>query len=82
MDMPRSLGLWSVGNGAYSILFKIYDSKNEWNDGLINFAFWAMNIGLMMMCVLSLLPVGLMQTWRPLNMGIGMPVATIFYKLR
>jgi nitric oxide reductase subunit B len=34
----------------------------EWRTGLLQFSFWALNAGLMAMCVLSLLPVGLLQT--------------------
>ena len=41
----------------------------EWKDGLLRFSFWAMNGGLMAMCVLSLLPVGLMQTWASVERG-------------
>ena len=41
----------------------------EWRTGAIAFSFWAMNIGLMVMVVLSLLPVGLMQTWAAVNEG-------------
>jgi nitric oxide reductase subunit B len=41
----------------------------EWKDGLLRFSFWAMNGGLMAMCVLSLLPVGLMQTWASVEHG-------------
>jgi nitric oxide reductase subunit B len=33
-----------------------------WKQGLLKFSFWALNIGLMVMCVGSLLPMGLMQT--------------------
>ena len=36
---------------------------------MLKFAFWAMNIGLMAMCVISLLPVGLMQTWASVDKG-------------
>ena len=41
----------------------------EWKDGLLKFSFWSLNGGLMMMCVLSLLPVGLMQTWASVDHG-------------
>jgi nitric oxide reductase subunit B len=41
----------------------------EWKDGMIRFAFWALNGGLLLMCVLSLLPVGLMQTWASVEHG-------------
>ena len=34
-----------------------------WKEGLITFGFRATNIGLLAMVMLSLLPVGLMQTW-------------------
>lgn len=34
----------------------------EWKDGPLRFAYLSLNGGLLMMCVLSLLPVGLMQT--------------------
>jgi nitric oxide reductase subunit B len=40
-----------------------------WKEGLLKFSFWAMNGGLMMMLLLSLLPVGLMQTWASVNQG-------------
>jgi len=40
-----------------------------WNDGTIWFAFWAINSGLMAMLLLSLLPVGLMQTWASVEHG-------------
>jgi nitric oxide reductase subunit B len=40
-----------------------------WKEGMIQFAFWAMNIGLMAMVVISLLPVGLMQTWASVEHG-------------
>jgi nitric oxide reductase subunit B len=41
----------------------------EWKDGLLRFSFWSMNGGLLAMCVLSLLPVGLMQTWASVDQG-------------
>jgi nitric oxide reductase subunit B len=40
-----------------------------WKEGMIKFSFWAMNIGLMGMVVISLLPVGLMQTWASVEHG-------------
>ncbi len=41
----------------------------KWNEGLLKFSFWAMNGGLMAMILLSLLPVGLMQTWASVEHG-------------
>jgi nitric oxide reductase subunit B len=40
-----------------------------WREGPLKFAFWAMNIGLLAMVVISLLPVGLMQTWASVEKG-------------
>jgi nitric oxide reductase subunit B len=40
-----------------------------WKEGMLKFAFWAMNVGLMAMVVISLLPVGLMQTWASVEKG-------------
>ena len=34
----------------------------QWRDGLLRFGFWAINVGLFLMVVVSLLPVGLLQT--------------------
>jgi nitric oxide reductase subunit B len=40
-----------------------------WRTGAIRFSFWAINVGLLLMVTLSLLPVGLMQTWAAVNHG-------------
>lgn len=40
-----------------------------WKEGMLKFSFWAMNIGLTAMVVISLLPVGLMQTWASVERG-------------
>src|SRR5262249_17876162 len=41
----------------------------EWKTGALKFSFWAINIGLFLMVTVSLLPVGLMQTWAAVNQG-------------
>ncbi len=41
----------------------------QWNVGAIRFGFWAINLGLFLMVTVSLLPVGLMQTWAAVNHG-------------
>jgi nitric oxide reductase subunit B len=43
--------------------------RREWKTGAIRFSFWAMNLGLFRMAVVSLLPVGLMQTWTAVGEG-------------
>jgi nitric oxide reductase subunit B len=44
--------------------------KQQWRTGVLAFAFWAMNIGLLLMVLLSLLPVGLAQTWASVDKGM------------
>jgi nitric oxide reductase subunit B len=41
----------------------------QFNDSLMNTAFWCMNIGLVMMITLSLLPIGLMQFYASVSVG-------------
>lgn len=51
-----------LGIGLMLICLRVLIPGVEWKDGLLRFSFWALNGGLMAMCLLSLLPVGLMQT--------------------
>lgn len=41
----------------------------QWNERWIKFAFWAINIGMLMEIVLSLLPIGLLQTYQSVSVG-------------
>jgi nitric oxide reductase subunit B len=41
----------------------------QWKTGAVRFSFWALNIGLLLMTVGSLLPVGLLQTVAAVNEG-------------
>ena len=58
-----------LGIGLMLTCLRVLIPGVEWKDGLLKFSFWALNIGLMAMCVLSLLPVGLMQTWASVEHG-------------
>jgi nitric oxide reductase subunit B len=58
-----------LGIGLMLVCLRALIPGREWKDGLLKFSFWAMNIGLMAMCVLSLLPVGLLQTWASVDQG-------------
>jgi len=58
-----------LGIGLMLRCLRVLIPAAEWKDGLLKFAFWALNGGLMAMCVLSLLPVGLMQTWASVERG-------------
>src|SRR5688500_13857286 len=57
--------------GIRLMLFSLraLDISDDWKEMLIKFGFWSMNIGLMAMVVISLLPVGLMQTWVSVETG-------------
>lgn len=58
-----------LGIGLMLVCLRALIPKREWKDGLLTFSFWSLNGGLMAMCILSLLPVGLMQTWASVEHG-------------
>jgi nitric oxide reductase subunit B len=58
-----------LGIGLMLVCLRVLVPGVEWKDGLLRFSFWALNGGLMAMCILSLLPVGLMQTWASVEHG-------------
>lgn len=58
-----------LGIGLMLVCLRVLVPGREWNDGLLRFSFWSLNSGLMVMCVLSLLPVGLMQTCASVDQG-------------
>jgi nitric oxide reductase subunit B len=45
------------------------DPERKWNTKLLAFAFWAINIGMLMEIFLSLLPIGLLQTYQSVSTG-------------
>lgn len=58
-----------LGIGLMLVCLRVLMPQREWKEGLLRFSFWSLNGGLMAMCVLSLLPVGLMQTWASVEHG-------------
>ncbi len=58
-----------LGIGLMLVCLRVLVPGVEWKDGLLRFSFWSLNGGLMAMCVFSLLPVGLMQTWASVERG-------------
>jgi nitric oxide reductase subunit B len=58
-----------LGIGLMLFALRALDPAREWKEGLVKFGFWATNIGLFTMVTLSLLPVGLMQTWASVETG-------------
>lgn len=59
-----------LGIGLILFVLRTMNTELEWNERLIKFSFWAINIGLAMMALLSLLPVGLLQTIASVNHGL------------
>ncbi|MFN8066214.1 MAG: nitric-oxide reductase large subunit [Vicinamibacterales bacterium] len=58
-----------LGMGLTLFCLRAMHPDRVWKEGLIRFAFWTINIGLLAMVTLSLLPVGLMQTWASVEHG-------------
>src|SRR5262249_52950189 len=58
-----------LGLGLTLMCLRALQADREWKEGLLGFSFWAMNGGLMAMIVLSLLPVGLLQTTAAIEHG-------------
>lgn len=77
-------GLNTTPLHAHTALFGVYGNlglglmlfcmillkKDGWNDKLMQYAFWAINGGLLLMALLSLLPVGLAQTFASVENGM------------
>lgn len=45
-------------------------TRKVWKTGALNFSFWSINIGLALMVLISVLPVGIMQTWASVEHGL------------
>src|SRR6476659_5613090 len=58
-----------LGIGLMLFTLRAMNPEAVWRDGLIKFSFWTTNVGLMAMVGLSLLPVGLAQTWASVETG-------------
>ena len=59
-----------LGIGLMLFVLKSMDPGKEWNQNWIRFAFWTINIGLALMVLISVLPVGLAQTWVSVRTGM------------
>jgi nitric oxide reductase subunit B len=58
-----------LGIGLTLVCLRALVPGQVWNERLLWFSYWAMNVGLFAMCVFSLLPVGLLQTWASVDQG-------------
>ncbi len=59
-----------LGIGLMLFVLRSMTSDKIWQDTWIRFAFWAINIGLVLMVLLSVLPVGLAQTVASVKNGL------------
>jgi nitric oxide reductase subunit B len=67
-----------LGIGLMLVCLRAMSPDAVWKEGWLKAAFWGMNAGLMMMCVGSLLPVGLLQTWASVEHGYWYARSTEF----
>ena len=59
-----------LGIALLLMSMRVLTVRNEWRTGVLSFAFWTLNIGLGLMVSISLLPVGLAQTWASVEHGM------------
>ncbi len=59
----------TLGLALMLFVLRAIEPERIWNEKLIKFAFWSINGGLFMMMILSLLPIGLMQTYESVSNG-------------
>jgi len=67
-----------LGIGLMLFCLRALAPELAWREKWLKFSFWAMNIGLLAMCVISLLPVGLLQTWASVTDGYWYARSTEF----
>ena len=60
-------GMLGIGLMLFSL--RALRPEEAWREGAVKFSFWTINAGLFAMVVVSLLPVGLMQTWASVTEG-------------
>ena len=59
-----------LGIGLMLFVFRAMNVQASWNEKPLKFSFWAINIGLMLMVLLSVLPIGLAQTLAAVEEGL------------
>ena len=59
-----------LGIGLMLFCMRLLTARRTWRTKALAVAFWGVNVGLALMCLLSLLPVGLMQTWASVSHGM------------
>lgn len=59
-----------LGIGLMLFCLRGLTRQQAWKSRLLSFSFWSLNLGLVLMVLLSLLPVGLLQTWASVEHGM------------
>jgi nitric oxide reductase subunit B len=59
-----------LGIGLMLFCLRGLTRQEYWKTRLLSFSFWSLNLGLALMVLLSLLPVGLLQTWASVEHGM------------
>ncbi|MEW6754356.1 MAG: nitric-oxide reductase large subunit [Candidatus Latescibacterota bacterium] len=59
-----------LGIGLMLFVLKGMNSRQAWRDGALRFAFWTINVGLGLMVLLSVLPLGFAQTLASVEHGL------------
>jgi nitric oxide reductase subunit B len=59
-----------LGIGLMLFCLRGLTRQENWNSRTLAFSFWSLNIGLALMVIVSLLPVGLLQTWASVEHGM------------
>jgi nitric oxide reductase subunit B len=67
--------------GLCLVIARKLSGTREWNERALARSFWAMNIGLSLMVLLSLLPIGFAQTWASVEHGLWYARSADFLQL-
>jgi Nitric oxide reductase large subunit len=59
----------TLGLALMLFCLRAIEPERKWNTKLLSFAFWAINIGMLLEIFLSLLPIGLLQTYQSVSQG-------------
>jgi nitric oxide reductase subunit B len=68
----------TLGLGLMLFCLRAMKPELRWKDKWIRFAFWAINIGMLLEILLSLLPIGLLQTYQSVSTGYWSARSTEF----
>src|SRR5512141_1488419 len=59
-----------LGLGLMLFCLRGLTQREAWKSRTLSFSFWSINVGLALMVLLSLLPLGLLQTWASVEHGM------------